>query len=221
MKFITLFLVLITLFVAGCGQDEVIPPMPSPSPTASPSPGPVPTPSPSPSPSPTPTPDPPLDVDALYKASDEVRAKVREHVRKFIEDGQIAGVDVVGLLRSSPKLEIRIASLDSWGSSTIGLCQTSRSYRIVTFDPDYFGRYGDVQDRILSHHELGHCVLYRGHRTDIGVIPDGSNHRHELSVMYPMIFGKAQYTTHEPFYIDELFTETSSDGPVKTFICGE
>lgn len=205
------FVVIALLFaVMGCAPTSQTVPVPSPSPGPSPSP--------SPSPSPTPS-EPPLDVDALYSATPATREKVREHVRKFITDAETVGLDVVSLLESSPKLEIRIASLDGWGSGVIGLCQTGAGYRIVTLDPDYFGAHNAVADRVLSHHELGHCVLYRGHRTVKGYLPDGSGHFHELSVMYPTIMGRARYEAHEPYYVDELFTELANDGSPRVHIC--
>lgn len=141
-------------------------------------------------------------------------------MRKFIVDGESVGVDVVAMLQDSPKLEIRIASLDRWGAGVIGLCQTGNGYRILTLDPDYYNAdKPEAQKRILFHHEMGHCVLYRGHRTSVGQVPDGSLHSHELSVMYPTIIGRAQYVFHEPYYLNELFEQLSSDATPKVHVC--
>lgn len=210
-KIIAGMLVLSALTV-GCG-DEVInqyPPVPSPSPTVTPTP--VPTPSPSPTPK-------PYDVDALFDAVDADRAKVRAFVAKFVDDAAEGGDDVLPLFNRSPKLKIRIASLDSWGDTTIGLCEWSNSVRRVTFDPDFFDRVSDTQKLLLSHHELGHCILDRGHRTS--VIPFSDGHNHQASIMYPSIFGSNQYLTHREYYLDELFSVLSDelgDGP-RIYVC--
>jgi hypothetical protein len=141
-------------------------------------------------------------------------------VRSFIDDGARENTDVVAMMKHSPKLELRIASLDSWGVNVIGLCETGNGYRRVTFDPDYFNASrSDIEKRILSHHELGHCVLFRDHRTDIGMIPDGSGHSHELSVMYPVMIGSAQYLFHEPYYLEELFQQLDVSSEPHVWAC--
>lgn len=204
------FIVVIAMF-AGCGSPTPPAPGPSVPPTE--------VPSPTPSPDPTPS-EPPLDVDALFSANDYDREAVREYVRKFVEDGEKLGIGIVEMMSESPKLEIRIASLDSWGAGVIGLCSTGSGYRILTLDPDYFNNsMTDGAKRVLVHHEMGHCVLYRDHRTAIGEIPDGTGHTHELSVMYPVMIGFSQYELHEKYYLDELFERLSMGEMPSVFIC--
>jgi hypothetical protein len=216
MKHIAWMLLSLSIFVLSCAEDkEIIVPYPSPIPCPL-----CPTPMPTPSPSPIPSPSP-LDIDALFDATDADRSIVRDYVAKFVSDAAEGGEDVVPLFKRSPKLSIKIASLDSWGSSTIGLCEWSKSYRRVTFDPDFFNRVSSTQKLLLSHHELGHCILDRGHRSDVGTIPDALNHRHQLSIMYPVIFGSTQYNDHRPYYLDELFSVLSDevgDGP-RVYVC--
>ena len=234
------FLAILLLVLMGCGGDKppvsVIPdcpddpvcqplplPSPDPEPTPSPpSPSPTPSPSPSPSPSPEPSPSPtppPLDVDSLFSATSGTKDRVREYVRKFISDGELVGIDVVELLSTGPTLEIRIASLDGWGAGVIGLCESGSASRRLTLDPDYFEVQGEVASRILFHHEMGHCVLFRGHRTEIGLIPDSSGHSHAMSVMYPIIMGAEQYNFHEPYYVGELFEQLSLTDEPSVYVC--
>jgi hypothetical protein len=146
-----------------------------------------------PSPSPTPIPTP---TDQVYTGP----AELNKYVVKFIDDAKIQGIDVLPDM-NGPKLEVRIASLDAYGSSTIGLCETSSTRRRVTFDPDFWNSVSETQRELLAHHELGHCVLYRGHRSDL--LSTGKY----ASIMYPIIMGSAAYTSNYDYYQEELFTQ--------------
>jgi hypothetical protein len=170
---------------------------------APPGPGPDPTPAPTITPTPGPT-------GRLYIGPDEVE----KYVNKFVDDGKIQGVDVVPDM-SGPTLEIRIASLDAWGGSVIGLCETGSGKRRVTFDPDFWNSVSDTQRELLAHHELGHCVLYRAHRT--ATLSGGAY----ASIMYPVIMGSSMYLGNYDYYQQELFTYgASSPGGQTTHICG-
>ena len=126
-------------------------------------------------------------------------AEVEKYVLKFINDASLQGINVIPDM-DSPKLEIRIASLDSYGSSTIGLCETGSNRRRVTFDPDFWNSVSETQKELLAHHELGHCVLYRGHRSE--TLSTGKY----ASIMYPIIMSTATYTANYAYYQEELFT---------------
>jgi hypothetical protein len=176
-------------------------------PTVSASPTPTPTPTPSPTQTTTPT--------ALYSGPEEVA----KYVQKFVDDGKAQGRDVTENM-SNPPLTIRLASLDSYGSSVIGLCESGAGIRRVTFDPDFWNSVSETQRELLAHHELGHCVLYRGHRSD--VLSSGAY----ASIMYPVIMGSSTYTGNYDYYQNELFTWTSAamaaeaaSDTVKTHIC--
>lgn len=165
------------------GPVETAAPVPTPTATATP------TPTPTPTVSPTPT-------TSLYTGP----ADVAKYVQKFVDDAKIQGIDVTPDM-SNPKLEIRIASLDAYGSSTIGLCQSSGTMRRVTFDPDFWNSVSETQRELLAHHEFGHCVLYRGHRSD--TLATGAY----ASIMYPIIMSSSTYTNNYDYYQDELFTQ--------------
>ncbi len=171
-------------------HDPVVPENP-----ATPTPAPSASPTPSPSATPTPT-DPGLaDASSLYVGSSEFEP----YVRKFVNDAKSVGVDVASRM-DIPTLDIRLASLDSYGSSTIGLCETSGNMRRVTFDPDFWNSVSETQRVLVSHHELGHCVLYRGHRTT--TLSTGAY----ASIMYPTIMSSSTFTKNQAYYLEELFT---------------
>ena len=121
----------------------------------------------------------------------------------------LQGVDVTADV-SNPKLTIRIASLDSRGSSTIGLCETGGGLRRVTFDPDFWNSVSETQRELLAHHELGHCVLYRGHRSEL--LSTGKY----ASIMYPIIMSSSTYMANYDYYQNELCTQAVQQMPDPT-----
>lgn len=144
-------------------------------------------------------------------------ADLEKYVVKFVDDAKAQGIDVLPEM-THPKLELRVASLDSYGSSTIGLCQTGGGLRRVTFDPDFWNSVSETQREILAHHELGHCVLLRGHRTT--TLPTGKY----ASVMYPTVLSSSTYTGNYGYYQEELFTygvsaSESAGDEVKEHVC--
>jgi hypothetical protein len=150
--------------------------------------------SPDPAPAPAPTPDPSPLPSTLYRGTEGLE----KYVLKFIDDAKAQGIDVVPEL-TNPQLEIQIASLNAWGSSVIGLCQTGSGTRKVTFDPDFWNSVSETQREQLAHHELGHCMLYRGHRSTL--LTTGK----PASLMYPSIFSSSTYMADYDYYQAELF----------------
>jgi hypothetical protein len=129
-------------------------------------------------------------------------AEVQKYVIQFIDDAKTLGIDVLPDMQN-PKLEIRISSLDSYGASVIGLCETGGNKRRVTFDPEFWNLVSETQKEILAYHEFGHCVLNRPHRPDL--LDAGAY----ASVMYPVIMSSSTYTNNYSYYQEELFTWNS------------
>ncbi|HLE01003.1 MAG TPA: hypothetical protein VJB59_12120 [Bdellovibrionota bacterium] len=156
-------------------------------------------PTPLPTPTPTPSPTTPVSTGKVYIGPDEVE----KFVNKFVDDGKMQGLDVLPDMKG-PTLQIQISSLNTYGSSVIGLCESGGTMRRVTFDPDFWNSVSDTQRELLAHHELGHCVLYRPHRND--VLSTGAY----ASIMYPIIMGSSTYLNNYSYYLQELFTWTAS-----------
>lgn len=155
-----------------------------------------------------------IDVSDYYRGP----ASLEKYVLKFIDDGVLQGVDVTyDMVR--PKLEIRIGSLDDYGSSIVGLCRRGRDYRQVTLDPDFWDVVSETQRELLLHHELGHCVLYRGHRSarlDSGIF---------ASIMNPIVIPSSSYLKNYDYYQEELFgwgalSDLEDPDQEVTHICG-
>jgi hypothetical protein len=161
-----------------------------------PGPGPEPTVTPSPTPSDEPS---PVPTEGLYEGPESVS----RYVVKFIEDAREQGVDMLPETRN-PTLKIQIASLDHLGSGVIGLCETSGNLRRVTFDPDFWNNVSETQRELLAHHELGHCMLYRAHRSTF--LDNGAY----ASIMYPLIMSSSTYLSNYDYYQQELFSTAAA-----------
>lgn len=176
------------------------------------SPAPVPWPAPSrvpPPPMPTPTPDEPKPPLAFYKGDKQFK----RYVENFIADGIIQGNK--SMSTSNPDLEIKLGDLSQYGSGVIGLCETGTGLRRVTFSLNFWNNVSDSQKNLLAHHELGHCVLYRPHRTE----SFGDNT--PRSIMYPVIMATSVYDNAFEYYQNELFTWTGVTENYQTFICNK
>lgn len=189
--------------------DPTVSPEPTPDPTVTPSPDPTVTPSPDPTPDPTPCPSPSVTPEPGFYIGDP---KFQPFVDKFIADGLIQGVKVV---TQNPDLKIQFGDLSQYGSGVIGLCERSGSLRRVTINPKFWDSVSKVQQELLMHHELGHCVLYRGHRTD--KFDDGVF----KSIMYPVIMKSTMYTSKYDYFLNELYTYQGAGKLPDIFVCGE
>jgi hypothetical protein len=168
---------------------------------------PVPIPSPDPSGSPAPT-------GKLYSGP----AEVEKYVVKFVDDAKAHGVNVLPNM-SNPTLTIQFASLSSYGSSVIGLCETTGSLRRVTFSPTFWNSASETQRELLAHHELGHCVLYRPHKTSL--LSSGAY----ASIMYPIILASSTYLGNQEYYLNELYTssvmESAGEAVTGVHVCDQ
>jgi hypothetical protein len=95
----------------------------------------------------------------------------------------------------------------------IGVCELWTNYRDIKIDPNFWNNQGGALDNdqrmSLIFHELGHCVLDRGHlATDWTYNLNGWNYSVPTSFMNPYIFFSAQYPVWvalKSYYINELF----------------
>jgi hypothetical protein len=189
-------------WVQNTDSTNISTPTSTPTPSSTPTPPSTPTATPSPSPTITPSPTPsssPSIVGELYDGP----AEVEKYIQKFIDDAKIQGIDVLPDMKG-PKLTIQISSLSAYGSSTIGLCESGTRLRRVTLNPSFWNSVSDTQKELLVHHELGHCVLYRPHRSDL--LSGGAY----ASIMYPVIMASSTYTSNYNYYQQELFNSNAS-----------
>jgi hypothetical protein len=168
-------------------------------------------PNPDPDPSPTPTPPPPTPTPSPSTPTSELysgEASFANYVQKFVDDASNQGISLTQEMKSDP-VEIVRASLDYLGSGVIGLCETGYGGRKVTLDPDFWDVVSETQKELLMHHELGHCILYRPHRSTF--LSSGK----EASIMYPIIMSSSTYLNNSSYYLSELFTWAANQAQLR------
>lgn len=132
---------------------------------------------------------------------------------RFILDGQDRGVK--GLKTSN--LRIQWSEMPAYPAYVIGLCESGcAECPRVSLRKSWWNRQSDAQKKLLMHHELGHCLLQRPHRTDF--LGNGN----PASVMYPSILPDSIFNPSKSYYLSELYTHatTTEDRP-QTFVCEE
>lgn len=90
----------------------------------------------------------------------------------------------------------------------VGIVPYKVSIPVVEFSEAYFNGALEVQRREVVSHELGHCLLHRGH--DDRLEPYTG---YPVSLMYPFSIAyhsPLYYSVHESNYMDELFGVQSS-----------
>lgn len=70
---------------------------------------------------------------------------------------------------------------------------------IITINKTSWDSFNSDEREMLILHEMGHCVLYRGHR-------DGEISSKPLSIMNTYMFNPWYYTVNKDYYLNELFT---------------
>jgi hypothetical protein len=96
---------------------------------------------------------------------------------------------------------------------TIGECKVEYYEGNVYGNPTiliaqpFFEQADEWQRHTLVSHEMGHCVLFRGHRFDwISLYgPDLVEHSIAASIMYPYILASADAQMFWNYYVSEMF----------------
>lgn len=86
-------------------------------------------------------------------------------------------------------------------SSERGYCEiTEGETPVIVIDQTYWDSHDEGARQALIYHEMGHCVLYRKHRTqyDTNGIP--------ISLMNAYTIDGTTFDNNEPAYWNELFT---------------
>jgi hypothetical protein len=90
--------------------------------------------------------------------------------------------------------------------NTIGVCKIwSDGYRIIEIDPTFWNNLNisDARRKSLIYHELGHCILNRGH--DNAYISSPTYGSIPKSIMNMYLMEELSYANLQPYYIGELF----------------
>ena len=91
-----------------------------------------------------------------------VEAELQEYFRRFEEEATLKGLEV-----DLVKLGITGVINEIDEQHVIGQCSYNRfNPRLVTIDQSFWNRSSDLSREFVVFHELGHCVLNRGHLED-------------------------------------------------------
>lgn len=127
--------------------------------------------------------------------------------------------------------------LSSLPGRILGKCSAYKNDNIILIDPTFWAGASDWDRRSVLFHELGHCVLGRGHRTlffqgsglyyDGGYKPSWPSANHyladgftinpnyrvdwPLSLMHRSIVREARFRVEATYYLTELFTEDGAE----------
>lgn len=147
--------------------------------------------------------------------------KLIAYAEQFVRDAEERGRDFTGRFDYPIGLYFG-ATKDAKNPNRVGYCNPNGA-RYIVIDETFFDRENDATKEALIYHELGHCVLSRGHtdgcRDADGLVQSVIQVYHELlgvwgvescpfptSIMYPMLSMK-DYEENREYYLQELFSE--------------
>lgn len=133
------------------------------------------------------------DGSTTPPVSPSVPATIDPHYTRFKEFGKTFGARFVA---TSVTFSFR-----GFVGSTVGMCTFSSSGRnSVALSTSAWDRGSETFREMLLFHELGHCLLGRGHKNS-----NHSDGRRE-SIMASAMFSQKVYLAHRDQYLKELFT---------------
>lgn len=102
------------------------------------------------------------------------------------------------------KVSIDINFVEKLDNNVVGVCYLySSGYRKIELSNEYWNKVTELAQEELLFHELGHCVLNRGHNDKKIAY---QNQSVPESIMYPYVFGNTWYYKQRRIeYIEELF----------------
>lgn len=96
----------------------------------------------------------------------------------------------------SRSVVIKFDKMTNKGS--IAECHYSQPRHTIKVQKAYWNASSDTTKRIIMYHELGHCILYRGHNDEKDSLG------RPLSIMYPKIIPASLFRVNKEYYLNEL-----------------
>lgn len=129
-----------------------------------------------------------------------VDQRLWSYFESFEREAYIRGLNID---LASHNLSGHISNISDDGVA--GVCRYSQGSRDITVDSEYWNRAGLLNREFVIFHELGHCVLGRGHEE--GSFSNGIC----VSIMRSGLgeCRDANSQGNREYYLDELFSETS------------
>jgi hypothetical protein len=123
-----------------------------------------------------------------------IEAKYQPYTAAFQARAQMVG--------STAKVDnLIVQSVDTLGPSIVAQCIQGGDNPTIQVSQFFWNRLPVTYREEVIFHEMGHCVLNRGHRPD-------QNNSLSLSIMDPYIFGGSAYESNYTQYMHELFYQS-------------
>lgn len=123
----------------------------------------------------------------------------------YVTSFQTDSIANLGVKQNLSNLTIKFENLDV-GLSGQCIVSPDKKTKVIKIDPSWWNAQADnyLPKQALLYHELGHCVLNRGHKNDtIVYAPVGEIY---ASIMNPYSsLDATYYNDHKAYYINELF----------------
>lgn len=143
-----------------------------------------------------------------HNAQVSIDPALEPYVDRFVSDAKAQGVelDITNLIVQFGDLGPAPAQ-GSGADAEIGFCEWSATPTItINNNPNALNHWALADDRFhewAMYHELGHCVLNRGHTSALWTALDGSSEPE--SIMYPYAPNLSEYGANRAHYVEELF----------------
>lgn len=120
------------------------------------------------------------------------------YVQRFFSYGYADG-------RLTTPIDDLIVTLTPQDVPHVGRCIRGGDFTpVIQLDPFFWNNSDDMDREQLIFHELGHCILGRGHTSQFVTL---NGETIPQSIMYPDFISEDIYTEYHDYYIIELFSE--------------
>lgn len=125
------------------------------------------------------------------KDNNAIEADFKPYYDEFIEDLNIRNRRV-----SYGNIAIKFDAMRSPGN--VGECHYLYPKHTVKINKKFWDNSSDAIKKIIIYHELGHCMLYKGHNSELNSI------NQPISIMHPEGLYGSVFLRDEVQYINEL-----------------
>lgn len=117
-----------------------------------------------------------------------------KYVSSFEAESKLRGINIDASKRS---LKIEFANM---ASNHRAICHSGfLENPTITVNPSNWSNQNESGKKWIMFHELGHCLLGKGHNSDLS--SDGE----PVSIMHPSLFNWAHFELNSKEYFDQLF----------------
>ena len=134
------------------------------------------------------------------------RSGVHKKLKLYIQRFEVFGKIIRGKDFNIGEIDMDFGNTKFISSKAVGWCYINKLTKKPTMlvSAKWWKIASELEKELLVFHELGHCILRRGHTTQttqLGV---------PVSIMYPSVMPDVFYKNYRHYYIFELFTSLNN-----------